>query len=223
MEIRGGGGAVGNRRGNILAAFISLAVFAAGCAAGPHHSLAPEYSSRLPRSVAVLPVLNESVNLKAPDVLRPIVLNKLSMKGYGTPALSSIDGRLLEKEVREAGEVHSLTPQELGSLLGVDAVLYTTITEFNTTFLLAYASMTVGARFELKDSKTGERLWEAEHQVKDSKLGLDSKSVGDAVQFAFAQSYAPYCQQVVDVSFTTLPNGPRAPPAPAAGCLMPAF
>ena len=198
-----------------------MVILAVGCAGGPQHSLIPDYKSRTPRSVAVLPVLNETVSLKAPEVFRPILFNKVSMKGYETPALSFVDGRLLEKEIREAGQINTLTPEEMGRLLGVDALLYTTVTEFNTTYLLAYASMTVGARFELKDAKTGEKLWESEHRVKESKMGLDPKSIGDALQFAAGQSYAPYCEKVINASFTTIPNGPRAPAPASGGCLMP--
>jgi hypothetical protein len=197
------------------------AMFFLACAGGPPHSVVPDYKDRMPRSVAVLPVLNETVSLKAPEVFRPILLNKLSLKGYETPALAFIDGRLREKGAREAGQVNSLTPQEVGKLLGVDALLYTSVTEFNTTYLLAYASMTVGARFELKDAKTGEKLWESDHQVKERKMGLDQKSAGDTLQFAAGQSYAPYCQKVVEESFKTLPNGPRAAAPAQAGCLMP--
>jgi hypothetical protein len=192
-----------------------------GCAAGAPNTVTPDYKDRAPRSVAVLPVLNETVSLKAPQIFRPLLLNKLSMKGYETPSLSAIDGRLGEKDIREAGQVNSMTPQELGKLLGVDALLYAYVTEFNTTYLVAYASMTVGARFELKDTKTGEKLWDSEHQVKESKFGLDSKAVSDAAQFAAGQSYAPYAQKVIDVSFNTLPNGPLAKAPAQAGCLVP--
>lgn len=200
---------------------LSAAIFSLACAGGAPHSVVPDYRDRMPRSVAVLPVLNETVSLKAPEVFRPILLNKLSLKGYETPALAFIDGRLREKGIREAGQVNSLTPQEIGTLLGVDALLYTSVTEFSTTYLLAYASMTVGARFELKDTKTGEKLWESDRQVQERKIGLDQKSAGDALQFATAQSYAPYCQKVVEESFKTLPNGPRAAAPAQAGCLMP--
>ena len=200
---------------------LSLAIFFFGCAGGVNHSVAPDYKDRTPRSIAVLPVLNETVNLKASEMVRPLLLNQLSMKGYETPSLAFIDGRLREKDIREAGQVNTLTPQELGKLLGADALLYAYVTEFSTTYLLAYASMTVGARFELKDSKTGDKLWESDHQVKESKMGLDQKSVGDTMQFAAGQSYAPYAQKVIDESFKTLPNGPRAAAPAQAGCLMP--
>ena len=72
------------------------------------------------------------------------------------------------------------------------------------------------------NTKTGERLWESDHQVKESKLATDTKSMQDAAKFAALQSYTPYVQQVVNVSLGTLPDGPRATAAPAqTGCLMP--
>lgn len=206
----------------ILGSLLLLAIgLGQGCGGGAHHSVAPDYKDRAPRSIAVLPVLNETVSLKAAEMFRPILLNKLSLKGYETPALALIDGRLREKGIHEAGQVNALTPQELGNLLGVDALLYACVTEFSTTYLLAYASMTVGARFELKDAKTGEKLWESAHEVKESKLSLDQKSAGDTLKFAAGQSYAPYAQKVVDESFHTLPNGPRAAAPPQAGCIIP--
>ena len=208
--------------GWMLGLLLGVAVSLAACAGGPRYSVHPDYKSAALRSVAVLPVLNETVSLKAPEVFRPILQNKVSLKGYESPPMAFVDEKLLEKEIREAGQINTLTPQELGKLLGVDAVLYTTVTEFNTTYLLAYASMTVGARFELMNTKTGERLWDSDHQVKESKIATDTKSMQEAAKFAALQSYTPYVQQVVNVSLGTLPDGPRAAAAPAqAGCLTP--
>ncbi len=200
----------------------ALAFLGFGCAGGgASHHLASDYQSRTPRSVAVLPVLNETVNVKAPDLFRPIIQNQLSQKGYEIPAISTVDGKLLGKEIREAGQINSLTPQEMGALLGTDALLYSTVTEFNTTYLVAYASMTVGARFWMVDAKSGEKLWESDHQVKESKLGLDSRSMQDALSFAAVQSYKPYAETVVGTSLATLPNGPLATAPASGGCLMP--
>jgi len=163
-------------------------------------------------------VMNETVSLKAPEIFRPMVYNKLSGKGYETPVISSVDSRLLEKEIREAGQIHTLPPQELGKLLGVDALLYTTVTEFSTTYLVAYASMTVSARFELKDAKSGEKLWDSDHAVKERKLGLSMETL----KFAALQSYQPYVEQVISASFATLPDGPLPVAAPRGICLFPA-
>ena len=206
----------------MLGLLLGVAVSLAACAGGPRYSVHPDYKSAALRSVAILPVLNETVNLKAPEVFRPILHNKVSLKGYESPPMAFVDEKLLEKEIREAGQINTLTPQELGKLLGVDAVLYTTVTEFNTTYLLAYASMTVGARFELMSTKTGERLWDSDHQVKETRIATDTKSIQETTKFAFLQSYTPYAQQVVNVGLGTLPDGPRAAAAPAqTGCLTP--
>jgi len=221
MKAGGKDWGMGKRKTWMMISFLTLTLLMVSCAVGPRHSLVPDYKARSLRSIAVLPVLNETVSLKAPEIFRPMLYQKVSLKGYETPSISTTDGRLLEKEIREAGQINTLTPQELGKLLGVDALLYATITEFSTTYLLAYASMTVGARFELKDAKTGERLWESDHQVKETKLGVDTKSLQETLQFAALQSYAPYCQRVIDASFTTLPNGPMYSAPAATGCLIP--
>jgi hypothetical protein len=128
----------------------------------------------------------------------------------------------MEKEIREAGQVNSLPPRELGKLLGTDALLYSTVTQFNTTYLLIYASMTVGARFWLVDAKTGEKIWESDHEVREKKLGLDSQSLQDTLSFAALQAYQPYVEQVVNTCMEKLPNGPLVPATPSGGCLMPA-
>ncbi len=193
-----------------------------GCAGKPHYSLVTDYTAKPPRSIAVLPAQNETVNLKAPEEFRPLVHSKISVKGYETPGIAEIDRKLQGKGIHEGGQIHSLTPQELGKLLGVDAVLYTTITELSTTYLLAYASIKVGARFELKDAKTGEKLWESEHRVTESKVGLDKKAMEESAKFAALQAYAPYNKKVTDACFATLPDGPLStPPPPKAGCLFP--
>ena len=56
-------------------------------------------------------------------------------------------------DIREAGQVNSMTSQELGKLLGVDALLYACVTEFSTTYIVAYASMTVGGEIRAQRSK----------------------------------------------------------------------
>ncbi|MGB9698505.1 MAG: GNA1162 family protein [Thermodesulfobacteriota bacterium] len=198
-----------------LAICILTLIFSMGCAA-PHHLLVEDYKSRNLRSIAVLPVQNETPHLQAPEIFRPIVYQKIRQKGYESPALSFIDSKLAEKDIRDAGQIHSLTPQDLGKLLGVDALLYTTVTEFSTTYLIAYASITVGAKFELKDARTGQLVWQADHRVKDMKAGTEQ-----SLKFAIQKSYTPYSQKVTETCLATLPNGPLASAPAQKGCLTP--
>lgn len=205
-----------------LVGLCGLALWGFGCMGEPLHKISPNFKLHPPRSIAVLPVFNETVSLKAPEALRPVLLNRLAQKGYEIPQGSTIDQRLQERDIREAGQLNAVTPQELGKILGTDALLYSTVTEFSTTYLLVYASISVGARFWLVDAKTGEKIWEADHEVKEKKLGLDTRSIQDTLAFAALQPYQPYVEQVVDVCMAKLPNGPLYAGPPAGGCLMPA-
>ncbi|HEX7371973.1 MAG TPA: hypothetical protein VF372_04085, partial [Thermodesulfobacteriota bacterium] len=58
--------------GSLLLMEVALGL---GCAGGAPHSVAPDYKDRAPRSIAILPILNETVSLKAPEMFRPIILN----------------------------------------------------------------------------------------------------------------------------------------------------
>ncbi|MBI5969131.1 MAG: hypothetical protein HY882_14895, partial [Deltaproteobacteria bacterium] len=99
---------MGKRKTFIMISFLTLTLLTVSCAGRPHHSLVPDYKARPLRSIAVLPVLNETVSLKAPEIFRPLLHNRVSLKGYETPSTSTIDGRLLEKEIREAGQINTL-------------------------------------------------------------------------------------------------------------------
>jgi len=56
-------------------------IFLISCAT-PQHLLVEDYKNRNLRSIAVLPVQNETPHLQAPEIFRPIVYQKIREKGY---------------------------------------------------------------------------------------------------------------------------------------------
>ncbi|MFH2013271.1 MAG: GNA1162 family protein [Pseudomonadota bacterium] len=200
----------------VILVFISI-----GCVPGIPHTLVPDYQSKIPTSVAVLPVQNETVDMDAPQLFRPKLLNIICYKGYVSPSVEEIDSKLAEKDIREAGQLNTMSPQEIGKLLNVDAVLYSTVTDWSTTFLVVYASIKVGARFQLIDTKTGEQLWESQHIASEKKFGTDKDAITQNVGFAALKRYDPYAQAVINMSFSTLPNGHKYAPPAMGSCLAP--
>jgi hypothetical protein len=200
---------------------VTFILISTGCIPGIPHTLVPDYKSKTPTSVAVVPFKNETVDMDAPNVFRPKLFNIISYKGYVSPPITEIDSKLAEKDIREAGQLNSMTPQEIGKLLNVDAVLYGTVTEWSTTYLVVYASIKVGAKFQLIDTKTGEQLWESEHTVAERKFGLDRDSLIQNVGFAALKRYDPYAQTVINTAFSTLPPGPKYVPPAKGSCLIP--
>jgi len=180
-----------------------------GCVPRISHYVTPDYKERMPTSIAVLPVQNETVDMDAPKVFRPWLVDMVTHKGYLSPQAAVIDSKLLERDIREAGQLGSMTPHEIGELLSVDAVLYTTVTEWSTTYLVNYASINVGARFQIFDTRTGQELWKSEHEVAERKFSLDEDAIEEILTFALLRRYDPYVKKLINAAFSTLPNGYR--------------
>ncbi len=211
----------GMKAGHIF--ILSIILFLSGsCATKIPHSIMPDYQDKMPTSIAVLPVQNETTDMDAGGVFRPRLYSIILSKGYATPAVAGVDSLLAQKDIREAGQLGSMTPLEIGELLNVDALLYATVTEWSTTCLVVYSSVKVGARFQLIDARTGGQLWESEHEVAEKKFGLDSDDMVDNLSFAALQGYEPYVMRLINMTFSTLPNGPRYVPSKGGrGCLGP--
>jgi hypothetical protein len=193
------------------------------CAGRPveFETLHPDYIQLAPRTIAVLPMDNMSVDLDATPLVRPIVHERLAYKGYKVISLDKVDDILKNQGVLISHDVYGFNPARLGELLGADAVLYGTITEFSTKYAVLYASVTVGLKLEMVDCRTGELLWQSEHYasentVAESLLILLSeedieKAIGKAAAynaaFAILESYRPYAEQAVRECMAGLPHG----------------
>lgn len=111
--------------------------------------------------IAVLPFDNESVDFDATPIFRHAIQNYLKSDQYTMLPLEHVDKVLAEHGVGQGGEVRMFTPQELGAFLGANYLLYGTVTEFNTKYIVVYSSINVEGRFELYDTQDGEKVWEA--------------------------------------------------------------
>lgn len=179
-------------------------IFLAGCAGKIPHVLVPDYGKKGTRLVAVLPVRNLESDAGTASMLRMKLIEELYFKGYPKVPPQWIDERLAALPAREGkGE---LSPQQLGELLKVDAILYTTLNEGPTTVRLIYSPVAVDAEFELKSAKTGERLWRTRHRAVYRNYGLTRKSL----ELKSSQVYEPAIQEVLTRALETLPDGPDA-------------
>lgn len=179
-----------------------MAILVAGCGSRVPHTLSKDYNQRMPRSIAVLPVQGKG----ADDVrylFRVMGYEKLSSMNYQVSPPESVDKRLARANIG-VKELKTKGPKEIAELLEVDAILYTTITDWGMRTLPTYASMKVGAKFELY-IPTGERLWESEFKGKESDIGLDRELLKVSIQ----RLYEPVVQRVVDAAFSTLPPYPE--------------
>lgn len=175
-------------------------LFFSGCGGAAKYTLAPDYKDKMPNTIAVMPVSGDIGDKDAQYLFRTMAYEKLTQMGYSPIPLETVDDKLLRSGMKR-GEFHNKTPKELASMLGSDSVLYVAVTDWDATVFLGYASMAIGAKFELYDGATGKRFWESEFETKDSDVSLEK----NVVELAVVKAYEPAIQRVIDVIFSTIP------------------
>lgn len=185
-----------------LLLFLGVFFFFVGCAAKIPHVIVPDYSKRGTRLVAVMPVENSQAGPEAARMLRAKLIEELYFKGYPKIPPKLVDERLAE--ISTAGRAAS--PQSVGEMLRVDAVLYATLKEGMATATLFYAPTTVDVELEMKSAVTGESLWRVQYRAVRRNYGFSRKHL----ELKISQVFESAIQEVVDRALETLPDGPDA-------------
>lgn len=189
----------------LFLAFFTLAVIAS-CVSTHTYELADDYKNFHIAKVAVLPPANLTADLDAPNLFRPIVESEVRSRGYDVISPKEIDEKLEDLGVHYAGQLGEFTPSELGEILGADALLYTTVTDLKTVYLVAYVQITVGGRFELVYAKDERPLWLWEDEVTDVRIATNKDELAVTALFVL-MPYKPYIEILVERAFRTLPYG----------------
>jgi len=177
-----------------------------GCASGIPHTIVQDYNKRGIRLIALVPVDNKTNDKQAAQFLREEILEKLYFKGYPKIPLDMID----EKLTADCGwnpEINSgcnVSPEVIGELLGVDAVMYCILLEWKTSFISVYAPTTVSVSLELKSVRTGTTLWSSRYSVVDRHYDFTRKRL----ELKACQSYEPAIRKIIDETLSSLPDGP---------------
>jgi hypothetical protein len=144
----------------------SIFLLLAGCAT-PLSDVSQDFKSRRPTRIAVLPAKNETADTDGPFVFRLLAAAELADKGYALVDFTRIDEALRGKGIEEAGQIESLTSQEIGESVGADGLLYVTVLTYGRQ---VGVHLKMEGSFILVDAKTGQKLWFSELSVSDDIL-----------------------------------------------------
>jgi hypothetical protein len=150
------------------------------------------------RSILVVPVVNRSVDVTAPDYFLSTVPVPLAERGYYVFPVNLVKRLLEDDGLADPGLVHAADTPRLASIFGADAVLYVTIDRWDARWILVSTKVTVEFSYVLRDGKTGATLW-AERQTmqystNDGGGGLLGAVINAAVARA-APNYMPLARQ----------------------------
>jgi len=152
----------------ILLGLIVAMFFISGCATVQKKVQKKDYSAfyaHPPRSIVVVPALNNTTEINAPPVFALTITAPLAERGYYVFPVYLTDILLKDIGLSEAGHIHQLPPSRFLDLFGADAVLFVTIEDWSTKYIIISSSVVVHMKYELKDTRTGLSLWQGEQQV----------------------------------------------------------
>jgi hypothetical protein len=176
---------------------------------------------QLPTKIAILPFVNKTANPEAGSLVRKMFYNFFSSLNYRDLEPYVIDDSLKINHLYAgitAGE--NISPQKLGQLLGVDAVIYGEVLSLGKMYALVYSDSQAGLNARMVRCDSGQVLWELEHTVHLEEGDVPISPIGLAMavfrtayghqQATHMRAAAELCMQMV----ATIPNPPavRQPP-----------
>lgn len=142
---------------NVVIACLA-AVLMSGCVT-PEPRDYTAFRQHMPRSILVLPPLNESLDANAPYSWLTTVSRPLADQGYYVFPVAVVDEFMRENGLPGPEEMQAVSLAKIDEIFGADAVLYVTLEEFGQKFELLSSTTRVRARARLVDVKTGTQLW----------------------------------------------------------------
>lgn len=131
-----------------------------GCATPPKPYDYTAFKAHKPRSIVVLPPLNNSPDIKATYSMYAQVTYPLAEAGYYVLPVALVDETFKQNGLTSAADIHAVAPAKLVAIFGADAALYVNITNYGASYVVLNSVVQVSASARLVDLKTGLLLWE---------------------------------------------------------------
>ena len=145
------------------------------------------YRANLPKSVLVLPPLNQSVDVNAPYSYLSTVSRPLAESGYYAFPVAVVDAFMKENGLPTPGEMHTVSLDKIREVFGADAILYVTIEEYGAKYRVLASTTRVRAKATLVDVVTGTTLWEGTANAVQSSGSSGGNIIGMLISAAASQ------------------------------------
>ena len=185
----------------------------------------PDYSNffdHQPHSILVVPPANKTTAVDAPAVFLTTVSAAFAERGYYVFPVFLVQDILNDLGATDEGSIAAIPPEKFKEVFGTDSILYVTITDWTTTYVVLSSNITVGAEYRLVEAGTGAVLWTGTQKVIQSSggggggglAGLIVAAVQAAVTATTVQ-YRPIAIQANNMAASRsgygLPAGPYHP------------
>jgi hypothetical protein len=137
---------------------VAAVVLAQGCATKPPADYSAFRESK-PRSILVIPPINNSPDVTATNSVLAQATFPLSESGYYVFPVSLVSEAFKQNGLTQPDEMHSVSNAKLREIFGADAALYITIQKFGPVYTVINSETLVVMQGRLVDLRTGRSLW----------------------------------------------------------------
>lgn len=136
-----------------------LALIAGGCATQQAYDYTA-FRRAQPRSILVLPPVNQSPDIKASNSLYAWTTQPLAEAGYYVFPVGLVAETFHQNGLNNPDEIQAVSINKLREIFGADAALYIEITKYGTSYTIIASETVVSANARLVDLRSGELLWQ---------------------------------------------------------------
>jgi hypothetical protein len=204
---------------------VVLTVFLVSCGtiAGPPPKNYAPFRAESPRSILVVPVLNNTSNVTAPDFFLSTITRPFAERGYYVFPAYMVKKLLQDNGLSDPGLVHSTDPRRLARIFGCDTVLLVDIQQWDSKYVVISTTTTVKFDYTLKSCKSGATLWAYTQTMQYTpQAGNSGNLLADLISQAVVSAiekgmpnYMPLAVQANAIAAGTvgqgLPAGPYLP------------
>lgn len=170
-----------------LAACLGPALLAVGCATqkAPYDYTA--FKAAKPRSIVVLPPVNNSPEVNAGNSVYAQVTYPLAEAGYYVLPVALVSETFKQNGLTTPADIQAVDIKKLNEIFGADAALYMTISKYGSTYTVLNSVAVVSVEAKLVDLKTGAVLWNGAATASNEGGGGGGGLVGALVAAAVKQ------------------------------------
>ncbi|MDT0583711.1 MULTISPECIES: DUF799 domain-containing protein [Alteromonadaceae] len=143
-----------------LAIMVIGTAILSGCVSPPPAYDYSEFRLADPKSVVVLPPINNSQEVVAGYSVMSQVAAPISESGFYTFPIAIVNETFKNNGLTVANDVHAVPYQKLYEIFGADTALYMTIENYGTSYVIVSSDTVVTVSAKLVDLRSGAVLWQ---------------------------------------------------------------
>lgn len=176
----------------------------------------PKMYEQQPRSILILPPMNESTDAEAKDYYMTTTEMPFALMGYYTFPTEMVSDIMKQEGVYDSETLYNMPLNKFYDYFGADTVLFTRIKKWDLSYMVIAAKLTIQIEAKIMSTKTSEELWTYVGTVVVDLGGGNSGGglgglIASAIATAINSAAADYVQHAHTANrriISTLPVGP---------------